>query len=423
MIDTKQTVIRSLPPTAPSGPKPAVTASPETSAPQESVQLSAAPAMEAPAPPKLKEPSGEMALMIDAMEAAEERAKIVGNDIQQGVLQDLWANRGSGGTAIAMLDDGAVPSTEYNKNIDGFLAFMVGGEVKGSGYEEKPAAATPHGKHPKENNGLLGGHLGIEGGEHVAHEVMAAKTEALGHAGHAAVTAKSEVLGQAGHTVAHSSGDMLDAGISQGHNVTHTAAQKAAEHGTEAAGHAMSGFMAGLTGALSAGSGVLGAVMLHVGIKGIKHGIKDKNAEHTIEGVNSTIVGTRSLAAGASMAGHLVHGSEVITTIAGVAKSALTPLGVVHGAIDAGLGAKQVYDGIKSKDSGKITKGSLGIGLGASLIGAAVGGGIPAIVAAGVFLTGKIVHGLRERKAHAHEQEQAQLQASSPQTGNDPHQL
>jgi hypothetical protein len=181
--------------------------------------------------------------------------------------------------------------------------------------------------------------------------------------------------------------------------------------------------MAGLTGALSAGSGVLGAVMLHVGVKGIKHGLKEKNAEHTIEGVNSTIVGTRSLAAGASMAGHLVHGSEVITTIAGVAKSALTPLGVVHGAIDAGLGAKQVYDGVKAKDSGKITKGTLGIGLGASLIGAAVGGGIPAIVAAGVFLTGKIVHGIRERKAHAHEQEQAQLQASSPQTGNDPHQL
>lgn len=99
------------------------------------------------------------------------------------------------------------------------------------------------------------------------------------------------------------------------------------------------------------------------------------------------------------MAGHLIHGSEVLTTLAGVAKSALTPLGVVHGVIDAGIGAKQIYDGVKSEDTAKVTKGSLGVGLGVSLFAAAIGGGIPAIVAAGVFLTGKVVHGVRQRNA------------------------
>lgn len=341
--------------------------------------------------PKLKEATGDMALMLESMQRAEERSKEAGGDLLKGVQLDVLAQKGTSNSPIAVLDWGAAPNPEHSTNIDGFLASLVQAE------QDKQAAAEKEKGHtqPKPNHGLLGGHLGIEGGEHLAHA-------------HEVVAAKTHVASE----LASNASDAADAAVSHGSHVVkkaaahHAETSGAAEHASNA-GHAASGWVSGLTGALAAGSGVLGVVMLAVGIKDIKHGMKHGDKEHTIEGINHTVVGTRSLAAGASMAGHLVHGSEVITTIAGVAKATLTPLGVVHGAIDAGLGAKQVYDGIKTKDTAKVTKGGLGIGLGVSLVAAAVGGGVPALVAAGVFLTGKIAHGIQQRRA-AKAEEQAQ---------------
>lgn len=397
MINTGQNTLRFLQAQSyPLTSKPVVEKTPQTEA-RDAVQLSSSVALptQSTAPetrseepkPKLKEATGEMALMLESMERAEERSQKAGDDLLKGVQLDVLAQRGSGNSPIAILDWGSAPNPEHSTRIDGFLASLVQAE------QDKQAAAEKE-KHghtePKPNHGLLGGHLGIEGGEHIAHEVVSAKSEAVS----AAVDAKAHLASQ----VASHASDATDAAVSHGSHIVKKAATHHAEAG-EATGHAMSGFMTGLTGALAGASGILGVVMLAVGIKDIKHGAKHGDKEHVIEGINHTVVGTRSLAAGASMAGHLVHGSEVITTIAGVAKSALTPLGVVHGTIDAGLGAKQVYDGIKEKDGAKITKGSLGIGLGVSLVAAAVGGGVPAIVAAGVFLTGKIAHGIQQRRA------------------------
>lgn len=383
----------SLPTILPAGttstPRPQLPATPST-LPQDEVQLQGTPfpAVETPEKPALKTPSGEMAEMVENMRAAEERLQATGDDIRQGVYQDLLASaRNNPAGAMAILDDGSAPPVTHSTNIDGFLALMMQGEMEKA--KEQQTTAKPK-AHPKENHGLLGGHIGIEGTEHVANEVMGIKAHAV----------------EALHAVGSSgTGDAIDAAVTGGKIATHGGhhATPVGEHVQQAAehtGHAMSGFMAGLTGALAAGSGALGAVMLHVGIKGIKHGIKDKNAEHTLEGVNSTIVGTRSLAAATTMTGHLLHGSEVLTTVAGIAKATLTPLGVVHGAIDTGLGAKAIYEGAKSGDSGKVVKGSLGVGLGLSLIGAAVGGGIPALAAATVFLTGKVIHSYRQNKHH-----------------------
>ncbi|MBT9586100.1 hypothetical protein IV102_22355 [bacterium] len=333
--------------------------------------------------PKIKEATGDMALMLESMERAQERSQQAGDDLLKGVQLDLVAQRGSGNSPIAVLDWGSAPNPEHSPHIDGFLATLVQIE------QDKQAAIEKEKVQPEPNHGLLGGHLSIEGGEHIAHELVNVKT----HAVSAAVDAKAHIATQV-------VSDAADAAVSQGSHVVKKAAAHHAETG-EAAGHAMSGFVTGLTGALAGASGILGIVMLAVGIGDIKHGAKHGDKEHVVEGINHVVVGTRSLAAGTSMAGHILHGSEILTSVAGIAKTALLPLGVAHGAIDAGLGAKQVYDGIKAKDAGKVTKGSLGVGLGLSLIAAAAGGGVPALVAAGVFLTGKIAHGIHQRRADA----------------------
>ena len=361
---------------------------------QDQVQLTPTPTPAeavAPEPVKLKEATGEMALMVDSMQAAEERMKLAGNDVQQAIVQEIWANRENSHAPMAILDEGAAPPLEHSSAIDGFLSVLVADQVKQPEDLHQPATTKPA---HKPRHGLLGGHLGIEGGEHLAQGIVGAKSHA--------VEVAQDLLSVKSHAVdaVAQSGDAVDAAVTGGQNVVH----EAAEHGgqvAEAASHAASGWMSALTGALSAGSGVLGVVMLAVGIHDVKHGLKHKDLEHTVEGANHMVVGTRSLAAGATMAGHLIHGSEVVTTIAGFAKSALTPLGVFHGAVDAGIGVKHVVEGIKAKDGSKITEGGLGIGLGVSLVAAAVGGGIPALVTATIFLGGKIAHGIREHRVAA----------------------
>lgn len=361
-------------PTTPQKAAPTAPVAQEPALPQDGVQLSALPAVEKK---PLREATGEMAEMVESMLAAEEQLRLDAKAELSTVIAREQRQSEQAKVPIAMLDFGSAPEVPvYNSNIDGFLAKLA---------KDAQEAEGGHGPKGKEKHGLLGGHLGIEGAEHAAHDLLAAKTHAAGQV----LSAKGEAVQEA-----------LNLTVS-GKQATSEVHNQVVSHGSEAAGHAMSGLAAGLTGALAAGSGALGAVLLHTGVKTMKEGIQHKDAEHAIEGLNSTLVGTRSVAAGVNMAGHLIHGSEIVTTVASAAKSVLTPLGVVHGAIDVGLGANQVIKGIKAKDGAKITKGALGMGLGGALIAAAAGGGIPAIVAAGVFLTGKIVHSVRQARKQA----------------------
>ncbi|MBI2264124.1 MAG: hypothetical protein HYU64_02960 [Armatimonadetes bacterium] len=60
------------------------------------------------------------------------------------------------------------------------------------------------------------------------------------------------------------------------------------------------------------------------------------------------------------------------------------------------MGSKKLYDGIHEKDKDKVVTGSMGIGMGLSLAAAALGGGVPAVVAAALFLGGKVLYQERE---------------------------
>jgi hypothetical protein len=182
-------------------------------------------------------------------------------------------------------------------------------------------------------------------------------------------------------------------------------------HGAgELASHGMSMGMQIATGLIGGLSGVLGVFMLKHGWKDFKAGREHKDTEHAIEGANSMVVGTRSIAAGLTAAGHIAHGG-VIGTIGSVAQVALAPLGVIHGAVDAGIGVKDIAVGIKNHNVSQIRKGTLGTGLGTCLILSALGGGIPAIVGAGVFLVGKVANSIYDSKQKAKALEQAELTA------------
>lgn len=215
------------------------------------------------------------------------------------------------------------------------------------------ARKLPNGSEPpdppeKPGHHWLGGHLSLESVEHWLH-------------------AKADLV-----SIKAEAADVVDTAIG------HAARTGLSSAGTVAAS------------ALGAASGALGLVLFNLGARDVKEGIEHRDWAHTVEGVGSLIVGTRSLAAGAATVGHLLPHSLLVAKTGVLAAKLVGPLGLAHGAIDAGLGVNDILQGIKAEDTGLITKGALGIGMGASLMAAATGGGIPALASAGVFLAGKV---------------------------------
>lgn len=208
-----------------------------------------------------------------------------------------------------------------------------------------PPPVDPPPPPEKPDHGWLGGHLGLE---HLLH------LKGEGH--QVAADAVDAALQPAGHLAPLTSGFLLT------------------------------------TAALGVASSGLGVVLLKNGVEDLKEGLEHRDWRHSLEGVGSLIVGTRSLAAGTVMASHLLPNLRFAAEGAALAGKALMPLGLVHGAIDAGLGLKDIVAGIQGEDRHLITQGALGVGVGASLMTAAAGGGLPALATAGLFLGAKVWH-------------------------------
>lgn len=164
-----------------------------------------------------------------------------------------------------------------------------------------------------------------------------------------------------------------------------------------------------IAGALGAGmiGGAIGASVVTaglgaVGIDHVRHGIKDHDKESLTEGTGSLILAARSgLTALTFLGGHLEQGFFAEAVHA--AHVAVPVLGIAHGVLDMGMGVNDVAHGIKSHNTHRVVRGGLGVGMGASLMVAAVGGGIPAMITAGAFLAGKIVvHELEDRHHKKH---------------------
>lgn len=205
---------------------------------------------------------------------------------------------------------------------------------------------------PGGGHGWLGGHLGLEGSE----LLVKLKSEAHQQAADAVDAALQPANRLGGHVADMSTNLMLT------------------------------------SAALGLASTGLGVVLLRNGVADLKEGLQHRSLLHSVEATSSLLVGSRSLAAGISLGSHLFPHSEWAAWTGHMAHGAMAPLGIVHGTIDAGLGVKDVFQGWKAADRTQMTQGVLGVGVGASLIAAASGGGLPALVSAGAFLTAKVVH-------------------------------
>ncbi len=233
---------------------------------------------------------------------------------------------------------------------------------------------------------LLGGHLVFEAGEIMA-QGASSEVEAVA----------SEVNRQvSGHVVNHA--HKLSHHLHKAHHLHYKPSIGFNPTDLAADATQLSTTMAGALAAGAVGSVAVGAAMTYFGVKELKHGIKKKDSDAMLEGTGAILVGARSGLAAASMA-NMVTQSPVLHAVAGVAHSVVAPLGVAHGAIDTFLGAKDLYQGglkplVKGEelDKDRSVRGALGVGLGVSLMASAVGGGIPAVAAALVFLGGKIAY-------------------------------
>lgn len=233
------------------------------------------------------------------------------------------------------------------------------------------AAKHAHGHH-KAANRMTAGHLGLEAGE-VSAKSAGMLGESAGHAAahgpaHAAVEAKAAVAHGAVEAKAHAASEVTS--------------------GLAEAAEATSALTAGLLIGGVIGSTVIGVGMGLLGARQIRQGVQQKDKELVLEGAGDAILGARSGLAAVSLAGHSADG--LLGAAAHGAHALLMPLGVVHGAIDAGLGVRKVVQGVKEGDRRKITLGTLGTGFGVALIASAAGAGLPAIVAAGAFLAAKV---------------------------------
>jgi hypothetical protein len=224
-------------------------------------------------------------------------------------------------------------------------------------------------------HGLTGVHLGIEGAEAGGLLIQGTATH---------TSTVSEAVAHGVETASHSAEAATEG--------THLAAE-----GSHVASH-VSALLVG--GAIA--SGVVAAGMTALGIHSIKEGITHKDKEKILEGSGETILGAKSAASALTMAGHGA-GEGILGAIAHGAHTVLTPLGIAHGAIDVTLGAKKIYDGKKHKDKGEMLEGFLEMGQGVAIGGAALGGGVPAILIAMALLgTKMLVHHHNQKKEQAH---------------------
>ena len=359
--------------------------------------------VETPAKPELKTPRSGSDM--DIMIADIETAKMAGGEIHLG----------GNGTLVVM----DTPSFVQNRVEEEIKRDQAAHQADGHGHGHE---------YKHHNDSALGGHLGTEVVEKVGHhahhaashavaEVKAgtghlaaeAKTHGVAHAmsgqadnlAHSAAEAAEKVAGTstAAHgagTVSELVGDSAQAGQQAQIQATHATSETAgelAEHGGEAAHHLSTGLTTAL-GVSAAASGGLGAYMLYAGGKELSHGIKEKDGEKVAEGVGQLAVGTRSIAAGTVMAGMADIGGEVVKQAASAAGTVLTPLGLLHGGIDIGLGVKDIVTG---KDK---VGGALKVGFGTAVAAGAVFGGIPLTVAAIGLLGAKMTHSIvKSRKA------------------------
>ena len=394
-------------------------------------------------------PGSDMADMLENIEAS----KLAGGELKSSPNGTLFV------TQDGLISYGS-PETQQGKaeekpqTLEQMLA-SVAAEATAQKKTESHGHEHPHGHSKHGEDAAMGGHLGTEVVEKVGHHAHHAPAhvdghavaEASGHAkGHATAEAAGTAKGHGSHSVAEATGtakghgghalteavghaksqgashagelvgDAVQASQSGAHGLAevHEATSEAAKHGAEVGHHLSTGLTTAL-GASAVASGGIGAYMLYAGGKELAHGVKEKDGEKIAEGVGGLAVGARSVAAGTVMAS-MASGSGVLADVASVATQTLTPLGLVHGAVDVGLGVKDLVKGDK-------VDGLIKVGFGTTVIAGALVGGIPLTIAALGMLGLKVGRGIakaRKAKNAAQQAETIPQHDSKPKVQPDP---
>lgn len=158
----------------------------------------------------------------------------------------------------------------------------------------------------------------------------------------------------------------------------------------------LSPFMQGAFTVGAIGSAVIAPFLIYSGVKSWH--------EDKLEATGNITLGLESAAASLAMAGEV---SEQFGQVGEVAGKVLKPLALFHGGIDIAIGGRHWVEG-------KRVEGALEIGFGASVIGAALGGGLPCIVAAGGLLAAKVAHRVMETREHSSRAENSGGAAREP---------
>lgn len=141
-------------------------------------------------------------------------------------------------------------------------------------------------------------------------------------------------------------------------------------------------------------SGIVGMALVGLGMAsmGVSHtieGVNKQSKQMVLEGASGILLGAKS---GLTAVVHATaHASGAVAGAAHAMEIAVAPVGVAAGVVEAAAGAREIYQGLRSKDRGRVLSGALTAGLGVSLGVAAVGGGLPALVAAGAILAGRAI--------------------------------
>lgn len=152
---------------------------------------------------------------------------------------------------------------------------------------------------------------------------------------------------------------------------------------------------AGLVGSII-GSAVLGVGFTWLGLREFVKGSEEGDPTRAFAGMGTAILGLRDGFQAMALAGSAA-GKSVIASVGNTVAPLLGPLALVPGAITTGFAISKTIDGFKEKDTKKIITGLLSVGTGVALSAAAIGAGLPALIAGGVCIGGKIIYSLLSR--------------------------
>ena len=192
-----------------------------------------------------------------------------------------------------------------------------------------------------------------------------------------------------------------------GHDVTFTVQCCPREHTVHALtgvhlaveGAQMANVLAGAMVRGTIGNALVGVGMTTLGGYQIANGIRERSTLEVVEGAGTALMGFRS-GIEAVATGSEILGFHKMAELAHGATPWMEPLGIAHGTIEAGVGAYTFYQGYTRGDRDTMVSGAMGIGLGASVVAASAGGGLPAILAATAFLAGKTIYHQHEDIAY-----------------------